>query len=242
VAKKARTPAPPRPVQAPKRRVEPRQRPTVSLERSRYWGIGALAAVVVAGAIVGIVVATGGSKQGPPAQGNGVSIGNMAKLPGIRLDKPPWAPESKHLIQRLNILGIAILPQEALQVHEHMHLDVYDNGKHVDVPQYIGFNAQKTGLTPLHTHDASGVIHKESASPYDFTLGQFFGIWGVRLSKTCIGGLCAKAGEPLRVFVNGHQFLGDPTRIVLRAHDEIAIAYGTLPKKVPKSYHFPAGL
>jgi hypothetical protein len=242
VAKKARTPTPPRPVQAPKRRVEQKQRPTFSYDQLRYWAIAAVAALIVVGVIAGVVISKGGRKEGPPAQAGGVSIGNMAKLPGIQLGPPPWPPETKHFAKRLDVLGIAALPGEALAVHEHAHVDIFDNGKPVEVPVHVGFNAQQTELTPLHTHDTSGIIHIESPSPYDYTLGQFFGIWGVRLSKTCIGGLCAKSGAPLRVFVNGHQFSGDPTRIVLRAHDEIVIAYGTLPKKVPKSYHFPAGL
>src|SRR5438094_2183602 len=67
VAKKARTPAPPRPVQAPKRRVEPRQKqkpkaapPGIPLEAARYWVIGGIAVLIVVGVIVGFVVSKGG--------------------------------------------------------------------------------------------------------------------------------------------------------------------------------------
>ena len=203
--------------------------------------------LLVVGGIVGAVIAAhgGSNKQGGTAQVGPDLVGNMAKLPGIELGKPPWKQELKHFQARLNVLGIATLPQEALQVHTHTHLDIYVNGKHVDVPRFVGFDIRGSkfyGLTPLHTHDTAGVIHNEAPSAYDFDLGQFFGIWGVRLSKSCIGGLCQKPGEAFHVWVNGHPFLGNPTRIVLRAHDEIVIAYGKLPKKIPAKYHFPAGL
>ncbi len=94
----------------------------------------------------------------------------------------------------------------------------------------------------LHTHDTDGFIHVEAPQAYDYTLGQLFGVWGLRLSKTCIGGLCAASGKPLRVWVNGHLFKSDPTRLVLDDHQEIAIVYGTPPDKIPKSHDFsPVG-
>jgi hypothetical protein len=70
VAKKARTPAPPRPVQAPKRRVEPRQRPTVAPDRSRYWLIGGIAAAVV---VIGVVAGVLGTRGGGAADADAVA-------------------------------------------------------------------------------------------------------------------------------------------------------------------------
>ena len=248
MAKKVRTPPPPRRVQAPQRRVEHKQRrPLIDPSAYRTWGLGALALLIVIGGIVGAVIAAGGgsNKQGGAAQVGPDLVGDMSKLPGIQLGKPPWKSELKHFGPRLNVLGIATLPQEALQVHTHSHLDIYVNGKHVTVPRFVGFDIRGNkfyGLTPLHTHDTTGIIHKEAPSAYDFDLGQFFGIWGVNLSKKCIGGLCAKPGTPLQVWVNGHRFFGNPRQIVLRAHDEIALVYGKPPSKIPVKYHFPGGL
>src|SRR5438132_11853940 len=85
VAKKSRTPSPPRrPVQAPKVRGTPRApRPELD-RRSRYILYGSAASGVVILAVVIALISTGGSKSsGKPAAGNGVSIGNMATLPGI---------------------------------------------------------------------------------------------------------------------------------------------------------------
>jgi hypothetical protein len=245
VAKKSRTPSPPRrPVQAPKVRGAPRApRPELD-RRSRYILYGSAASGVVILAVVIALISIGGSKSsGKPGAGNGVSIGNMSTLPGIELGKPPWPAEHAHLKARADALGIPALSQEQLAFHIHQHLDIYVNGKHVMVPQYVGINPVpgQVFFVLLHTHDTTGIIHVESPTNYDYTLGQFFGVWGLRLSKTCIGGLCNTAGKKLRVYINGHVFSGDPTRIVLRAYDEIAVVYGNPPKTIPTNYSFPAG-
>jgi hypothetical protein len=91
----------------------------------------------------------------------------------------------------------------------------------------------------MHTHDPTGIIHVESPTEQQFTLGQFFAVWAVPLSAKQIGSLNAK---PVRAWVNGKAVNADPTRIVLVAHQEIVIAYGAAPKSVPSSYTFPEGL
>ncbi len=35
-----------------------------------------------------------------------------------------------------------------------------------------------SGMAPLHTHDASGIIHVESSVKRNYTLGEFLNIWG----------------------------------------------------------------
>ena len=77
-----------------------------------------------------------------------------------------------------------------------------------------------------------------------FTLGQFFDIWGVRLTASCIGGYCTDATHMLSVYVNGTLYNGDPRQLALAAHQEIAVVYGTkaeTPKTIPASYEFPEG-
>jgi hypothetical protein len=101
-----------------------------------------------------------------------------------------------------------------------------------------------TFISPLHTHDTTGVIHVESPTVRDFTLGEFFGVWGLRFTTDCIGGMCNAGASKLRVFVNGKPVAGDPADLVLRSHQEIVVAYGTkaqVPKPVPSSYNFPPG-
>jgi len=136
--------------------------------------------------------------------------------------------------------------EEMLSVHYHAHLDVIVDGKAVPVPQYLGFvaNGQSVlGLAPLHTHDFTGIIHIENDKPATFVLGQVLVEWGVRFSADCLGSYCTGGGKELAVFVNGKRQSGDPTRIVLTKHEEIAVVYGTPAQmtNVPSSYKFPSG-
>ena len=84
------------------------------------------------------------------------------------------------------------LTNEGQVLHIHQHLDIFVNGKHEPVPQGVGIYAGQF-LTELHTHDPTGIIHVESPVAKHFDLGQFFGVWGVRLNARCIGGYCDPA-------------------------------------------------
>ena len=135
---------------------------------------------------------------------------------------------------------------ETLNVHYHAHLDIVDQGQAIAVPAGIGFviqNGQATGITSLHTHDASGVIHVESQTNASYSLGQVFTEWGVRLTTGQVGGLMSGNGNVLRAYVNGAPVTGDPASIVLRPHQEIALWFGPASAKpqIARSYSFPAG-
>jgi hypothetical protein len=162
------------------------------------------------------------------------------KLPGIETGPAPWLPEIDNLHARLNAIKLPALHEEGNVLHIHQHLDILVKGKPVIVPSGIGINQVARFISPLHTHDVSGVIHVESDVKRDFTLGQFFDVWGVRFSKSCLGGYCANRTDTLRIFVNGKPVSGDPRSLVLREHQEIAVVYGP-PKAnvtVPSSYQF----
>jgi hypothetical protein len=236
VAKKTRTPAPPRRVQAPQRRVQaPKGRSGMSAageDRARRMlyivggvGILALAAVVI---FLGTRQATGHGKPTPV---------NFATLPGLQTGKPPWNTGVATLDERLQPLGLHALTTEGQVIHIHQHLDIYVNGKHVTVPAGIGIQPGDY-IDELHTHDDSGRIHLESPTKRNYSLGQFFGAWGVRLDKQCIGGVCGN----LTWYLNGKLQHSNPAKHVLKAHDEIVIVSGPKPKKIPKSYNFPPGL
>ena len=136
--------------------------------------------------------------------------------------------------------------EEMLSVHYHAHIDIFADGQRIQVPPYLGFVASGTnvqGLAPLHTHDGSGVIHIENDVPATFLLGQVLTEWGVRFTADCLGGYCTGGGKQLAVFVDGKRQTGDPTRIVLTKHEEIAIIYGTPDQmtNVPSSFTFRNG-
>jgi hypothetical protein len=247
MAKKPRTPAPPRKVQAPQRRSDPK-RPRSPEDRrflvmTMLFAASGLLAVVIAGLVVFVFRGNDGATA---------KIPNSDALVGLQTGPAPWNAGLDTLPDRLKPLGLTALPQEALAQHIHQHLDIFLNGKHVTVPVGLGIYGDQF-ITELHTHSAApeglpgapgrptGVIHVESPNDTTYILAQFFGVWGVRFTPDCIGGYC-KQLIPWRVYVNGKLFTGDPRTIPLRKHDEYAIVIGTPPAKVPSSFAWPQGL
>jgi hypothetical protein len=165
------------------------------------------------------------------------------KLPGIQMGPAPWIAEVENLLARLDAIHLPALTAEGNKLHIHQHLDLIINGAPVIVPADIGINYIARFISPLHTHDETGIIHVESDEVRDFTLGEFFDVWGVRFTKDCVGGYCAKGENALRVFVNGKPVAGDPRKLVLQPHQEIAVIYGSQAafKSVPSTYQFPPG-
>lgn len=140
--------------------------------------------------------------------------------------------------------GLPALTQEALEVHYHAHLDILVNGQSVTVPGSIGIDDQAQRISPVHTHDPSGIIHIEAPAPHPFTLGQFFIEWNVRLSAKCLGSLCSGNGKSLRLYVGGKPGPTDPATLILAAHQEIVLVYGDADAAltIPSTYNFPPGL
>lgn len=240
MAKKPRTPAPPRPVQAPKRREEPRRRvparPTaggrggaVASGIPRFWLYAGGGVALVAVIVVVAVVALGGKSSGPKAV-------DWAALPGLIQKAPPWGPNNASLPSRLASLGLDQLGAEGQVIHVHQYLYLYVNGKRVTVPPQIGIYANEW-LTQLHTHIGEpNIIHVESPTKRDYSLGEFFGVWGVKLTKDCVGRYCG-VGK-LHWWLDGKPQTGDPGSLVLKNHEVITIAYGKPPAKIPSTFDF----
>src|SRR5262245_44606700 len=195
-----------------------------------------LAAATIAAVVVAISACSGTSDPG-------ASPTAAASAPG-RTTNPPWdAPADP--AKAVAAAGLTMLGEEGSAQHIHAHLDVLANGQPVPVPADIGVDEAHLRISPLHSHEANGVIHIESPSATEkFTLGQFFAEWQVSLSDRNIGGLRADDTHQLKVYVNGQVRTGDPNGIVLAPHDEIAIVYGTDAQQAspPRSYAWPAGL
>ena len=188
--------------------------------------------------VVLVVLFTGGGGNGGGSLGKPPTI-DYAALAGIQKTRAPWQPEYASLPDRLTPLGLKALSAEDFTYHVHQHLDIFVNGKKLRVPALIGID-DGAFITELHTHDASGIVHVEAGKKFPYTLGQFFGVWGVRLSKKCIGAYCSKPGSQLRFYLDGKPYLGDPNYLVLKNHEEIAIVYGKPPKRIPTTYDFKA--
>jgi hypothetical protein len=206
--------------------------------RRRYRIIAAVGVPgLVAAVIVGVLLANRATDASPKVSSGG--------LPGLQTGPPPWSPELQHLRDRLQTLGLPAQASMAETIHFHAHLDLYVNGQAVEVPQNIGINEAEGFLTSVHTHDRTGIIHIESPTEGTFTLGEFFDVWGVRFTASCVGGSCNSGDKALKVFMNGVQVTQDPRAVQLSAHEEVVVAYGTpaqLPSPVPSSYQFPTGV
>ncbi|HUH21012.1 MAG TPA: hypothetical protein VLZ09_04010, partial [Gaiellaceae bacterium] len=134
MAKKSRTPAPPRKVQAPQQRKDPRRQR--SLPGGPWAALLALVAVAaVAAAVVAVVVARGGGNDnGAPA----VGAAQPTNLVGLQTGPAPWNPGLDTLPDRLDAVGVHALSAEGEVLHIHQHLDIFVNGKPMPVPANIG--------------------------------------------------------------------------------------------------------
>lgn len=122
-------------------------------------------------------------------------------------------------------------------MHTHTSLNVTVNGNFLPVPNGVGINStlwndhslDKFGterkattfgiilpaMSPLHTHDSSGIIHVESTEYRNYTLGNFLDIWGLPLE-----------GKEISLIINGtstkdnsNHILNDMEKIVLQIDD-----------------------
>jgi hypothetical protein len=170
-------------------------------------------------------------------------------------DVPEW-PAPDDPLERAVAAGLEPTVRELLQTHRHSHLDVFVDGEPVLVPAGIGIDIDDPGvktfpgpayggieecdepcISPLHTHDDTGIVHTEAAADELLTLGQFFTEWDVRLEDSCVGEFCDDDTD-IAVYVDGEVQEGDPALIELEDRREIAIVVGTPPERIPDSADF----
>jgi len=208
--------------------------------RRTRWVWVAAAVVVVAVIAVIVMVTRQDRRTSEPAS---VSIDNPPATTAVGAESPPPWPPPSDATAAAGKAGLPMLSSEGMVEHIHVHLDVLVDGKPVPVPANIGIDTARRAISPLHTHDDSGVIHVESPVKRAFSLGEFFTEWGVSLSSDNIGGLRAVDGNVVRAYVNGQPRTGNPAAITFAQHDEIALVYGQPQpgEKVPTAYDFPPG-
>lgn len=200
----------------------------------------AVAALALVGGTVALVPAQGGHSSAAAAEG--IPKTPITTASGAAT-APPWAAPAD-AAARIRAAGLPALGTEGQAMHIHAHLDVIVDGGAVTVPADIGIDTAHNEISPLHTHDTSGVIHVESPVTADFTLAQFMTEWNVRLSATTLGSLTTGDGKQLKVYVNGRERGGDPGALALHDHDEIALVHGDPNARttVPSGYAWPSGL
>jgi hypothetical protein len=175
---------------------------------------------------------------------------------------PRWpAPPPDRVIDLATAAGLVPETAERLTYHVHAHLDVFINGRHQTVPAGIGivttdpavhkgtikgqpaYGGIRTPcaqpcISPLHTHDVTGILHTESATRANNTLGQFFIEWGVPLSAQCVDTYCTPDTR-IAIYVNGRrQRFADAAGIPLSDRKEIALVIGRRPSRIPRTFDF----
>jgi hypothetical protein len=223
-------------------------------------------AIAVACAVL-IAPSCGGSAASvaPSTAGGGAATSAVVSdAPSIAASRPPaptflW-PAPSDPMERTVQAGLKPQPKEFMTNHVHAHLDVFVDGKPVTVPSGIGIKiddpavrhqdeadgsvsyggiemCNEACISPLHTHDITGILHTESAAAEFNTLGEFFTEWGVALDASCVATFCSPAMK-IAIYVDGELSTGDPRAIELTDHREIAIVVGTPPPEIPKTADF----
>jgi hypothetical protein len=201
------------------------QRRMAGRQRSRR-NVAIVGGFVVVVAIA-IAVLGGGDGTSEPSDA-------AEELPGMLTTSPPWGPNTEELGARLRTLD---LPPEGVAQHLHVPVYVYVQGEPVEIPANVGVATD--AVSPIHTHDAQGTVHVESAEVRDFTLGQFFDVWGVRLTGDCVGGSCATGDAAVRVFSGGEEVGGDPRDVVLEDTEAVVVTFGAtddVPEPMPTGF------
>jgi hypothetical protein len=204
----------------------------------RMWFWLVFVAVVALIVVIAVVVSNSSSSSNVAAGPEGAPVVKAAAL-------APAGGTGE------TIDGISCAPNETLVYHVHVHLAIYVDGQPKAVPLAIGMappvqtQTGKTGdfatggkcLYWLHTHAADGILHIESPTPTNYTLGQFFDIWHQPLGPDQVG----PAKGHVTVYVNGKLSPEqNPQLIILDPHAVIQLDVGTVVP--PKSFTFPSGV
>jgi hypothetical protein len=149
--------------------------------------------------------------------------GLQTSQPASGLGEASWKPEYAHLAQRLKLVAIPPGGQEKFHIHALLH--IYVEGLLRPLAANIGLDPAKGLESSMHTHDATGIIHMEAPHAFNYTLGDFFSVWGVKLGPAQVGGLKGAGGDRLHFYLNGEPFR-NPAALVLHKDDSIVIGYG----------------
>lgn len=125
-------------------------------------------------------------------------------------------------------------------MHTHPTLRIYNDQTPVDVPKLIGISSQlwhdhsldkygESSLAALHTHseDNPGLIHVESTVTRNYTLGEFFSIWGQPLGPSQVMGYVIDSHHTLTLLSDG-QRTAEWGALILRDGQTIEIHYDTV--------------
>lgn len=119
-------------------------------------------------------------------------------------------------------LALGCTSDSLTQFHIHPNLKIVINGAQQEIPADIGISF--TCMHPIHTHDATGKIHIESPETRDFTLSDFFAVWGKTFNENQILDTTVDNAHAIKVTVNDAA-VGTYENTVMRDNDQIVISY-----------------
>jgi hypothetical protein len=209
---------------------------------------------------LGALVVGFGSVACSDSKPNSISPISSGQSPATDATVELW-PAPADPLAATRSAGLVPETKESLAYHVHAHLDVFVDGQHITIPAGIGIDITNPGvkqftdggqiswggiegcdrpcISPLHTHDVTGILHTESATEVENTLGQFFIEWGQRLDDSCVASYCEPA-KKIEVYIDAELYGGNPVDIALSDHREIAIVIGTPPAEIPATADFSA--
>ncbi|RDU97796.1 hypothetical protein DWV00_17325 [Trinickia dinghuensis] len=121
--------------------------------------------------------------------------------------------------------GLTCSPGMAVNYHVHAHLAIFYNGQQMILPQHIGLPASCD--YEMHTHDHTGIIHIEAPNVKNYTLGDFFDIWGEPLTNSNVAGLTGNIVAYLNDNGESRRYMGDLRAISLMSHRDVTLQIGT---------------
>lgn len=124
--------------------------------------------------------------------------------------------------------------------HIHSHLTLIVDKQQAVVPGEIGVDKETNCMHPIHTHGTDGLIHVESPVQKDFTLGDFFYLWGKTFNSNQLDQNKVDTEHGLKFYVDGKES-DQFENLALKDHHDIVIDYYTLkdgPDKLPEPYKF----
>lgn len=108
--------------------------------------------------------------------------------------------------------------------HWHTDLSITVDGQQVTIPANIGIDSDlwmdhtldsygmqsmpsmgMMAMAPLHTHNPDGKVHQESSVVRDYTIGEFFRIWGKSYDAQQVLGHPAGPGHQVWMMVDGNR-------------------------------------
>lgn len=110
----------------------------------------------------------------------------------------------------------------ATEFHIHPTLEIIVNGEKQEIPPNIG--VLPNCMNALHTHDAVGTIHVESPERRDFTLADFFAVWGKPFTNEEVLGYKMDETHRIKVLVDGVE-VDTYENTVLKDKEKIIISY-----------------